>query len=51
MLLINSDLNVMEGYAIQFRYPGQSAEREEAKQAVKAAQAVRLFIRGRMGLA
>lgn len=29
-LLIQADLNVMEGYAVQFRYPGLSANRVEA---------------------
>jgi HEPN domain-containing protein len=28
---IQSDLNILEGYAVHFRYPGESAEKDEAK--------------------
>jgi len=28
--MVQSDLNIMEGFAVQFRYPGQSADRLEA---------------------
>jgi HEPN domain-containing protein len=48
--LIQSDLNIMEGYAIQFRYPGQSADILEARAALKAARIVRGFLRLKLGL-
>jgi len=48
---IYSDLVILEGYAVKFRYPGQSADKPEAKVAYKAAQAVRSFIRSKLGSA
>ncbi len=49
-LLLQSDLNMLEGYAVQFRYPGQSASRTEAKDAVKAAGTIRSFVRNKLGI-
>lgn len=48
--MVQSDLNIMEGYAVQFRYPGQSADKLEAKTALKAARVVRAFLRIKLGL-
>jgi hypothetical protein len=48
--MVQSDLNILEGYAVQFRYPGQSADQLEAKSALKAAKVVRAFFRNRLGL-
>ena len=48
--MVQSDLNIMEGFAVQFRYPGQSADELEAKTALKAAKVVRTFFRTRLGL-
>lgn len=48
--LLQADLTILEGYAIRFRYPGEIAEREEAKQAIKAVRAVRKFIRDQLGV-
>jgi HEPN domain-containing protein len=48
--IIRADLNTLEGYAIQFRYPGQSADKIEAKAAYKTAATARDFIRNQMGL-
>ena len=42
--IIRVDLNTLEGYAIQFRYPGQSAEKAEAKMAYKTVSIARIFI-------
>ena len=49
-LLLQPDLNVMEGYAVQFRYPGMSAERSEAKAALVACERVRSWVRAKLGL-
>jgi len=49
-LPIQSHLIVMEGYAVQFRYPGLSADKTEAKEALQAGDHVRSFIRAKMGL-
>ncbi len=38
----------LERYAVRYRYPGESADRDEARSAFKAAQAVRRFIRQRL---
>jgi HEPN domain-containing protein len=43
-------LLLLNPYAAQYRYPGESAERSEARETVKALAAFRLFIRGRLGL-
>jgi len=48
--MIRVDLNTLEGYAIQFRYPGQSAEKAEAKMAYQTASAARSFIRNLLRL-
>lgn len=38
----------LERYAVRYRYPGESADLDEARAAFKAAQAVRKFIRQRL---
>ena len=48
--IVQSDLNIMEGYAVQFRYPGQLADKSEAQAALKAAKIVRTFFRLNLGL-
>jgi HEPN domain-containing protein len=49
-LLIQADGSVLEGYAVQFRYPGLSANKEEAKAALSAAERICLFAREKLGL-
>jgi HEPN domain-containing protein len=49
-LMIQTDLIPIEGYAVQFSYPGFSAEKNEARQAVLAAERVRTFVRNKLGL-
>ena len=44
-LLVQGDANVLEGYAVQFRYPGMSADKSEVKQTIAAAERMCLFIR------
>jgi len=46
-----SDVMILEGYAVKFRYPGESAEKWEAKEAYQATQNVRQAIRAKLGLA
>ncbi|MCX6053560.1 MAG: HEPN domain-containing protein [Chloroflexi bacterium] len=48
--IVQSELNILEGYAVQFRYPGPAADKLEAKTALKAAKSVRTFFRTRLGL-
>jgi len=48
--LIQVDLNILEGYTVHFRYPGESAEKTEAKIAFKTASIAREFIRHQLGL-
>jgi HEPN domain-containing protein len=45
-----TDLEILEDYAVDFRYPGLMATQAEAKAAFKAAKNVRLFLRGRLNL-
>ena len=49
-LMLQPDLNVLEGYAVQYRYPGQAAEKLDARAALLAARCVRGFIRTKLGL-
>jgi len=44
-LLIQTDANVLETYAVQFRYPGVSANKFEAKQALDASGRICSLIR------
>ncbi len=48
--IIRADLNILEGYAINFRYPGESADLSEAKIAFKTASIAREFIRQQLEL-
>jgi HEPN domain-containing protein len=48
---IQPELNILEGYAVQFRYPGITALREEAKAALSANDTVRALCRKILNLA
>jgi HEPN domain-containing protein len=45
-----SRLVLLEQYAVRYRYPGDSATRAEARQAVAEVQALRAFARARLGI-
>ena len=47
---LKADLEVLEDYAVRFRYPGDLAEKDEAQSAYAAAGTVRKFIRQKLGL-
>jgi HEPN domain-containing protein len=47
---VQADAAVLEGYAVQFRYPGLSANKADAKTALTAANNVSLFTRKKLGL-
>ena len=46
--LIKDLIKPLNGYAVQYRYPGEQAHRSEAKHAVKIMEKAREFIRERM---
>jgi HEPN domain-containing protein len=48
--ILRSDLKALSVYAVNFRYPGTSADRELAREAVQQCGRVRDFIRGALGL-
>lgn len=48
--ILLSDLKELERFAINVRYPGMSADKDEAKISLKAAQTVREFLRQRLGV-
>ncbi len=50
LLILQSYTNIMESYAIQYRYPGFSADKDEAKAALKAADRVCSIIKNKLGL-
>jgi HEPN domain-containing protein len=43
-------LTQLDRYAVRYRYPGASAEREEAKKAVNIARQIRSVMRQKLGL-
>jgi HEPN domain-containing protein len=47
----NESLGYLNQFAVTFRYPGNSASREQAKRAVQIIQSLRSMIRTKMGLA
>jgi hypothetical protein len=49
-LLIQADATVLEGYAVQFRYPGLSAKKAEARTALSAAERICSLVREKLGL-
>ena len=47
---LKADLDVLEDYAVRFRYPGDLAEKDQAQAAYAAAGTVRKFVRQKLGL-
>ncbi|WKZ46359.1 MAG: HEPN domain-containing protein [Anaerolineales bacterium] len=47
---LRADLEALEEYSVRFRYPGEFAEKEEARAAYRAATVVRNFARQKLGL-
>jgi len=45
---LRADLDTLEDYSVRYRYPGESADKEEAKAAYKAAKVVREFVRQKL---
>ena len=45
-----SNLIILDRYAVRYRYPGDSADRKEARQAWAKIRAFRVFVRQRLGL-
>jgi len=43
-------LKVLVKYAVEFRYPGESATKDEARVALQTVKAVRAFVRQRLEL-
>lgn len=44
------DKNDLTKYAVEFRYPGELATKEEALTVVKAMRVVRAFVRQKLGI-
>lgn len=40
----------MDRYSVRFRYPGESADKEEARRAFETSKLVRRFMRAKLGL-
>ena len=49
--LIRRELEMLNDYAVDIRYPGDRATRDEAREAIHAMGIVRSFMRARLGLA
>jgi HEPN domain-containing protein len=48
---LKADLEVLEDYAVKFRYPGDLAEKDQAQAAYASAGIVREFIKQKLGAA
>lgn len=44
-------LILLERYAVQYRYPGETADKSDARLAFQASRAVRVFMRSKFGMA
>ena len=47
--MLKADLDVLENYSVRFRYPGEFAEKDEAKAAYQTVKIVREFVRQKLG--
>ncbi len=45
LVLLEPDLKSLNAFAVQFRYPGQSAEKADARSALAAAKVIRVQLR------
>jgi HEPN domain-containing protein len=48
--ILQADLRIVERFSVGIRYPGLSADKEDAKSAYRAAQIVRAAMRQKLGL-
>ena len=48
--MLRADLVTMERYSVRTRYPGETAEKDDAQSAYASAKTVRKFIRQKLGL-
>jgi HEPN domain-containing protein len=47
---MQTDLNTLSAFAVEYRYPGESSDLEEAKEAVEKCESVRNIVRRALGL-
>ncbi len=47
--VISEKLEILNAYAVNFRYPGEAATVEEAKEALENAKDIRRFIKEKIG--
>lgn len=48
---LRDGLILLERYAVQYRYPGETADKSDARLAFQAGQAVRVFMRNKFSIA
>ncbi len=48
--VLQRDLNLLNDYSVDIRYPSETADQDEAREAVKAMDRTRKFIRKKLGL-
>ncbi len=48
--ILELELRGLDSYAVRTRYPGQNANKEEARKAIETSKNVRVFIRKKLGL-
>jgi HEPN domain-containing protein len=47
---LEADLNVLTAFAVEYRYPGESSDPQEAQEAYHKCETIRAIIRRRLGL-
>ena len=48
--LLKADLEILEDFSVKFRFPGDPAEKAQARPAYKASETVRDFVRQKLKL-
>jgi HEPN domain-containing protein len=48
--VLEPELKGLDGFAVRTRYPGQSAVKDDARDALKTAKSIRNFVRLKLGL-
>jgi HEPN domain-containing protein len=48
--LLKANLEILEDYAVRFRYPGDFAKKDQAQEAYEATEILRVFVRQKLRL-
>ncbi len=48
--VLRKPLVLLDRYAVRYRYPGESADRDEARAAIQAVRIIRVLVRAKLGM-